>query len=125
MDPPCPRADVRRGLPGCDLYRRGRAGGASRVDPLGPGPTTARPAAPDYPLYAIGANLRELLALTRRLVSHTQSRDPSLAGYRVGIVGSLWLLGLVAVIGIPVGIGAGVYLEEYARPGRLHRLIQT
>ncbi len=29
------------------------------------------------------------------------------------------------MIGIPVGIGAGVYLEEYARPGRLRRLIQT
>ena len=52
-------------------------------------------------------------------------RDPALAGYRVGIAGSLWLLGLVAVIGIPVGVGAGVFLEEYAPPGRLRRIIQT
>ena len=29
------------------------------------------------------------------------------------------------MIGIPVGIGAGVYLEEYAPPGRLRRIIQT
>ena len=41
--------------------------------------------------------------------------DPTVAGYRVGIVGSLWLLGLVAVVGIPVGVGAGVYLEETRR----------
>jgi phosphate transport system permease protein len=32
---------------------------------------------------------------------------------------------LVTVLGIPVGIAAGVYLEEYAPPGRLRRIIQT
>ena len=54
-----------------------------------------------------------------------QSTQPGLAGYRVGIAGSLWLLGLVAVIGIPVGVGAGVFLEEYAPPGGSRRIIQT
>jgi phosphate transport system permease protein len=34
-------------------------------------------------------------------------------------------MGLVAVIGIPVGVGAGVFLEEYAPPGRARRIIQT
>jgi phosphate transport system permease protein len=58
-------------------------------------------------------------------VLQRQSSDPRIAGYRIGIVGSLWLLALVALIGIPVGIGAGVYLEEYAPPGRLRRIIQT
>jgi phosphate transport system permease protein len=80
---------------------------------------------PENPWYAIGPNLKELLDLVRTLASRIQSSDPESAGYRVGIVGSLWLLSLVAVIGIPVGIGAGVYLEEYAPPGRLRRLIQT
>ncbi len=81
---------------------------------------------PDNPWYAIGANLSELSGLIRRLASQTQSSsNPAKAGFQVGIAGSLWLLGLVAVIGIPVGVGAGVYLEEYARPGRLRSLIQT
>jgi phosphate transport system permease protein len=80
---------------------------------------------PINPWYAIGANAAELAALVRRLATASQSLDPEMAGFRVGIVGSLWLLGLVAVIGIPVGVGAGVYLEEYAPPGRLRRLIQT
>ena len=72
------------------------------------------------------ANVSELVALVRRLATQTQSSsNPSIAGFQVGIVGSLWLLGLVAVIGIPVGVGAGVYLEEYARPGRLRSFIQT
>ena len=80
---------------------------------------------PDHPWYAFGANLRELGGLLKRTMTSRQSSDPSIAGFRVGISGSLWLLGLVAVIGIPVGIAAGVYLEEYAPPGRLRRIVQT
>ena len=71
---------------------------------------------PDNPWYAMTANLAEIFGLVRRLATQTlSSSNPTVAGYRVGLIGSLWLLGLVAVIGIPVGIGAGVYLEEYAR----------
>ncbi|QEH36886.1 Phosphate transport system permease protein PstA [Aquisphaera giovannonii] len=80
---------------------------------------------PDNPWYAIGPNLRELWGLLSALIVNRQSSNPALAGFRIGIVGSLWLLGLVALIGIPVGIAAGVYLEEYAPPGRLRRVVQT
>ena len=67
---------------------------------------------PDNPWYAIVANLRELWGLLRTVALNRQSSDPAAAGYRVGIVGSLWLLGLVALLAIPVGVAAGVYLEE-------------
>jgi phosphate transport system permease protein len=87
--------------------------------------TAALQGPPDNPWYAIGANLAELVPLMRRLVAGSNSTDPEIAGYRVGIAGSLWLLGLVAVIGIPIGIGAGVFLEEYSPPGRLRWIIQT
>jgi phosphate transport system permease protein len=70
-------------------------------------------------------NVKEFPALMRKLATQNQASSPEDAGFQVGIAGSLWLLGLVAVIGIPVGVGAGVYLEEYAAPGRLRRLIQT
>ena len=80
---------------------------------------------PYNPWYALGSNVSELSTLIGRLIAHPQSRNPSIAGYQVGLAGSLWLLGLVALFGIPVGVGAAVYLEEYARPGRLRRLIQT
>jgi phosphate transport system permease protein len=80
---------------------------------------------PHEPWYKIGPNLSELLSVIRRVAVGRQSSDPLIAGYRVGIRSSLWLLGLVALIGIPVGIGAGVFLEEYAPPGRLRRIIQT
>jgi phosphate transport system permease protein len=59
------------------------------------------------------------------LATRPQSSDPSLAGFRAGIVGSLWLLGLVAIFAIPVGVGAAVFLEEYVPPGKIRRIIQT
>jgi len=80
---------------------------------------------PAHPWYAVGANAQKLWALVKTLIVQRQSSDAAGAGFRVGIIGSLWLLGLVALLGIPVGIGAGVYLEEYAPPGRLRRIIQT
>jgi phosphate transport system permease protein len=92
---------------------------------LGSVVTAALQGTPDNPWYAIGANLSELLPLIRRLAAGSNSSDPVIAGYRVGITGSLWLLGLVAVIGIPIGIGTAVFLEEYAPPGRLRWIIQT
>jgi phosphate transport system permease protein len=87
--------------------------------------TAALGGAARKPGLSSGAYIGELLVLLRRLATQYQSSDALLAGYRVGIVGSLWLLGLVAVIGIPVGIAAGVYLEEYSPPSRLRRIIQT
>jgi phosphate transport system permease protein len=83
------------------------------------------PCPPEQPWYAIGSHVSELWSLVHRLASGKQSRNPMIAGYQVGIVSSLWLLGLVAIMGIPVGIGAGVFLEEYAPPGRVRRIIQT
>ena len=45
-------------------------------------------------------------------------------GFQVGIAGSLWLLGLVAVIGIPVGDRGGGLPRGVCPPGRLRRFIQ-
>lgn len=49
--------------------------------------------------------------------------NPELAGIKVAIIGSVLLIGLTALVAVPVGIGAAVYLEEYARHGRLSRFI--
>ena len=46
------------------------------------------------------------------------------AGIFVPLVGSLWLMALTAVFTIPVGIGAAVYLEEFARSTRWWKLVQ-
>jgi phosphate transport system permease protein len=48
---------------------------------------------------------------------------PERAGVGQGIVGSLWLMGFVVVIAFPLGIGAAIYLEEYARDTRFTRFL--
>jgi phosphate transport system permease protein len=58
------------------------------------------------------------------LTSPLSSR-PARAGIAQGIAGSVLLMGFVAVVALPVGIGAAVYLEEYARDSWLARLIRT
>ena len=47
------------------------------------------------------------------------------AGVGQAISGSLWLMGFVALLSFPLGIGAAVYLEEYARDTWFTRLVNT
>lgn len=46
-------------------------------------------------------------------------------GFRAGMAGSLWLIGLVAISAVPIAVGAGIYLEEYPLPPLLGRLIRA
>ncbi len=55
----------------------------------------------------------------------TNSTLPFLAGVKQGIIGSLELLVIVLIFAIPLGVGAAVYLEEYAKDTRLNRLLVT
>ncbi|MFZ5470465.1 MAG: phosphate ABC transporter permease PstA [Myxococcota bacterium] len=52
------------------------------------------------------------------------SRKPELAGVLPALAGTTYLMLLTAAMAIPVGVCAAVYLEEYARPGRLTSLIE-
>lgn len=53
------------------------------------------------------------------------SRRPAEAGIVSAIVGSLWLMGLTALFSVPLGVGAAIYLEEYASQGWFLRVIQV
>lgn len=44
----------------------------------------------------------------------TLHRDET--GFRAGILGSIWLMAVTALMAIPLGIAAAIYLEEYANP---------
>ena len=46
------------------------------------------------------------------------SRKWEEAGVLPALVGSLLLVALTAIIAVPMGVGAAIYLEEYAREGR-------
>ena len=62
--------------------------------------------------------------LSWTLVSSYQSRFPDQAGVLAPLIGSLWLMALTAAFTVPVGVGAAVYLEEYAPKNRLTQLIE-
>jgi phosphate transport system permease protein len=62
--------------------------------------------------------------LTWSFLSGLPSRFPSRAGIKVAIIGSLYLMGLTTLFAVPLGVGAAVYLEEYARKNWFNRLIQ-
>ncbi|MFP5224189.1 MAG: phosphate ABC transporter permease PstA [Actinomycetota bacterium] len=53
------------------------------------------------------------------------SRFPEKAGAKPAIFGSLWIIAICGAFAIPVGMGAAIYLEEYAGPGRLNRFIEV
>lgn len=47
------------------------------------------------------------------------SRAPEAAGFGGAIMGSLWLLLVCMVVALPVSIMAAIYLEEFAKKGRI------
>ncbi|MBI1956463.1 MAG: phosphate ABC transporter permease PstA [Acidobacteria bacterium] len=52
------------------------------------------------------------------------SRFPEQAGIKAALWGTMWLIGLTALFSIPIGLGAAIYLEEYARRDWLSTLIE-
>lgn len=53
------------------------------------------------------------------------SRFPEKAGIKSALVGTLWLVGFTAIIAIPTGVLAAIYLEEYAPKNRLTHFIEV
>ncbi|CAN5763238.1 phosphate ABC transporter permease PstA [soil metagenome] len=59
------------------------------------------------------------------LTSFPSQVFPENGGIYPALIGSLWLLGLTGVISVPLGLGAAVYLEEYAQDTRINRIIEV
>lgn len=63
--------------------------------------------------------------LLRENISQTESRIvEGRAGYYNGIVSTLWVVLIAALFAVPVGIGAAVYLEEYAAQNWFTKIVQ-
>ncbi|WP_107841714.1 phosphate ABC transporter permease PstA [Metasolibacillus meyeri] len=52
------------------------------------------------------------------------SRIPANAGIKAALVGSLWLMAVVAPVSIILGVSSAIYLEEYAKKNRLNDFIR-
>ena len=58
-------------------------------------------------------------------LSTPMSSTPALAGVRTALIGSVGLMLIVVLVALPIGVGAAIYLEEYAGDGFVNRLIET
>lgn len=56
-------------------------------------------------------------------ITDLPSRFPEQGGIYTALIGSLWVLVLTSLISLPLGIGAAIYLEEYAKKGRLSNIL--
>jgi phosphate transport system permease protein len=87
-------------------------------------------------MFATALALLALVILLYRIVSqgaghlsidfltNFASRFPDQAGIKAALVGSIWLMAVVAPTSMILGVGSALYLEEYAKKGRITSFIQ-
>jgi phosphate transport system permease protein len=78
-------------------------------------------AAESYP----NAKLQFISWFTSDFISRPQSSEALTAGVRTAILGSLWTILFTLLLAFPLGVGAAIYLEEYATDNWLNRTIRT
>jgi len=57
-------------------------------------------------------------------ITDLPSRKAEKSGIYTALMGSIWILLLTTLIALPVGVAAGIYLEEYSNKGRLSALLE-
>jgi phosphate transport system permease protein len=63
--------------------------------------------------------------LSWSFISSLPSRIPEKAGIYTALMGTVWILISTAIIAIPLGVSAGLYLEEYGSKNRFARFIEV
>ncbi len=73
-----------------------------------------------YQIFADGFGWLNIDFLTNKL-----STDAEKAGILGAILGTLWLMLVVAPVTMILGVGTAIYLEMYAKKGKIQSIIQT
>ncbi len=73
-------------------------------------------------LYRIVSQGVEHLSI--EFLTNFTSRFPEKAGIKAALIGSLWLMMVVAPTSIILGVGSAIYLEEYAKQNRITSFIR-
>ncbi|MBM7097614.1 phosphate ABC transporter permease PstA [Bacillus sp. H-16] len=63
--------------------------------------------------------------LSMDFLTNLLSTSADRAGIRGAVMGTLWLMLIVGPVTMILGVGTAIYLEEYAKRGKLHSFIQT
>ncbi|MCR9127890.1 MAG: phosphate ABC transporter permease PstA [Alphaproteobacteria bacterium] len=60
-----------------------------------------------------------------RLFTNADSREPELAGVMGALTGSILTVLVTMLLAVPIGVGAAIYLEEFAPKNRLTQIIEV
>jgi phosphate transport system permease protein len=80
-------------------------------------------------LGALGALIWDLLSdgasrLSWQFLTNIASRNADEAGVYHALMGSIWVIALTALLALPIGVAAAIYLEEYGTRSRVARFIE-
>ncbi|MEK4130537.1 phosphate ABC transporter permease PstA [Solibacillus sp. FSL W8-0474] len=85
--------------------------------------------ATSFALVSLGMLLYRIISqgigfLDLNFLTNFASRIPENAGIKAALVGSLWLMSVVAPVSIVLGVSTAIYLEEYAKQNKLNDFIR-
>lgn len=75
-------------------------------------------------IFIVDILIKGLSRINWSFITNMPSRFADKAGILPALTGTLWVLFLTALIAIPVGVAAGVYLEEYGKRNRFARFLE-
>ncbi len=58
-------------------------------------------------------------------MTNLPSRKAEKSGILTAWTGTVWILGLTAIVSIPLGVAAGIYLQEYGKKNRMASIIEV
>ncbi|PLR85940.1 phosphate ABC transporter, permease protein PstA [Bacillus canaveralius] len=53
------------------------------------------------------------------------SRRPEQAGVKTALIGTIWLMGVIAPVSLFLGVGTALYLEEYAKKNKFNAFVKV
>lgn len=59
-----------------------------------------------------------------KFITSLPSRKPEKSGIYTALMGSIWILFFTTIIAFPMGVAAGIYLEEYSKKNRLAGILE-
>lgn len=72
-----------------------------------------------------GSELRWRTWLSWDFLTGGLTKTPATAGIFPAFMGTLWLMFFTVIIAFPLGVGAAIYLEEYANDNLINRIIEV
>ena len=75
-------------------------------------------------IFLVNILIDGLSRIDADFITSLPSRKAEKAGILTAWTGSLWIMIMTALISIPIGVCAGVYMEEYSKKSKINTLIE-